>query len=383
VKTSPEFIPLAEALGEARAAGEIPDDSFESLGELIAHGERATPKPTAPVKPKTLAEFVNEFSPIAFRIEPTVRSASVYALTAKTGSGKTGLLTITALAVATGRADIIGMEVEKCRVVYCAFENPDDVRMRLMVACFQLTIDAAEVLDDILIIDLRSSPEALIETLKAHGKDRPFGLVIIDTYAAAFDGKDINDNVQAGEFVRRLRPISQLPGLPSVIIAAHPVKGAAPDNLIPYGGGAILNELDGNLVLKKDPASGLVELHWQGKFRGLEFKPKFFRFDIVSSPDVIDKKGNQIALPILRPATEEDAEQREAASVNSDMAVLRAMAADEKASIRDLAAKIGVHRSKVERTLQRFEKAKLAENIVGKWSLTSKGRKASDGGDND
>jgi hypothetical protein len=275
------------------------------------------------------------------------------------------------------------MEVEKCRVVYCAFENPDDVRMRLMVACFQLNIDSAQVLDDILIIDLRVSPEALVEVLKMRGNDRPFGLVFVDTFAAAFDGKDVNDNVASGEFIRRLRPISQLPGFPSVVVAAHPVKGASPDNLVPYGGGAILNEVDGNLVLKKDPASGLVELHWQGKFRGLEFKPKFFRFDIVSSPDVIDKKGNQIALPILRPATEDDAERREQASVNSDRAILQAVFADPSGSVRSWATVTNLTKSAVGRKLQSLAAQKLVEKTLDQWSVTAKGQKAIRGGNDD
>ena len=68
----------------------------------------------------------------------------------------------------------------------------------------------------------------------------PFSLIIGDTLQALFDGNDINDNVQAGEFMRRRRPLTQIKGNPAVIVAAHPVKNAAADNLIPYGGGAIL-----------------------------------------------------------------------------------------------------------------------------------------------
>ena len=39
-----------------------------------------------------------------------------------------------------------------------------------------------------------------------------------------------------------------MPGEPCVIVACHPVKNASDDNLIPRGGGAFLNEVDGNLT---------------------------------------------------------------------------------------------------------------------------------------
>ena len=119
---------------------------------------------------------------------------------------------------------------------------------------------------------------------------------MIDTLAAFFDGTDANDNVQAGEFIRRLRPLTQLDGHPSVLVAAHPVKNAAEDNLVPYGGGAILNEVDGNLTLAKT-GGGAVKMHWQGKLRGVEFDPLFFRIEAASSPLVIDARGRQVLMP--------------------------------------------------------------------------------------
>jgi hypothetical protein len=35
--------------------------------------------------------------------------------------------------------------------------------------------------------------------------------------------------------------------------------------VVPYGSGAILNEIDGNLTLWKKRETGVVSLHWQGK----------------------------------------------------------------------------------------------------------------------
>jgi hypothetical protein len=92
---------------------------------------------------KSVDAFCREYTPISYAIEPFVRSASLYTLTAKTGAGKTALLIGMALAVATGRDNLLGREVTKGRVAYVAAENPDDLRMRIMVAAFLWNIDLA------------------------------------------------------------------------------------------------------------------------------------------------------------------------------------------------------------------------------------------------
>jgi len=81
-------------------------------------------------------------------------------------------------------------------------------------------------------------------------------------------------------------------------IAAHPVKNAADDNLVPYGGGAILNEVDGNLTMRKI-SSTRTEMHWQGKIRGIEFNPLQFEFREITSDSVRDAKGLLLKMPFL------------------------------------------------------------------------------------
>ena len=119
-----------------------------------------------------------------------------------------------------------------------------------------------------MILDIRIKPEEVFAKIQKLADADPFTLVIVDTFAAFFDGNDTNDATQGGEFMRRLRPLTKIGGLPTVVVAAHPIKNAPEDNLIPYGSGAILNEVDGNLTLWKQPATGFVSLHWQGKLRG-------------------------------------------------------------------------------------------------------------------
>lgn len=325
---------------------------------------------------KSVGAFCSEFIPPSFAIESIVRSASLYTLTAKTGAGKTAFNVVAALAVATGRKDILGREVACGRVAYLACENPDDIRMRIMIAAFKLGIDIAELGDRIVVLDRREKPELVALELASLATAGPFALIIVDTLAGIFDGDNINDNVEGGDFMRRLRPLTVIEGRPSVVVSAHPVKHAGEASLIPYGGGAILNEVDGNLTLWKDGESAVVRLHWQGKFRGAEFEPILFRFEISNSPNILDAKGQLLQLPTLRPTSEENAEDRQKSGHAADAALLRAMIDSPSASIRDLGAAIGCAKSAIERKLSRLTREKLVKNVLGKWNITEAGRKA-------
>ena len=79
-------------------------------------------------------------------------------------------------------------------------------------------------------------------------------LVIVDTSAAYFEGDDENNNTQAGKHARLLRRLTTVSGAPTVLVACHPTKAASNDSLLPRGGGAFLNEMDGNLACQKHDA---------------------------------------------------------------------------------------------------------------------------------
>jgi hypothetical protein len=159
--------------------------------------------------------------------------------------------------------------------------------------------------------------------------------------------------------MRRLRPLTKLKGKPAVLVAAHPIKNAPEDNLLPYGSGAVLNEVDGNLTLWKNSGTGIVSLHWQGKLRGLDFEPLNFRLDSISSPDLLDAKGRQFLLPVLRPCDAASAQQREAAETNLDIELLRTMIAEPDGSQEDWGRAIGRSKSSVNARLQKLKASKL------------------------
>jgi hypothetical protein len=53
------------------------------------------------------------------------------------------------------------------------------------------------------------------------------------------------------------------------------LRPATADNLLPAGGGSFLNQVDGNLTAAK--TDNTTELHFQGKFRGVDFAPLISR----------------------------------------------------------------------------------------------------------
>jgi hypothetical protein len=325
---------------------------------------------------KSIGEFCAEYQPLSYAIEEIVRTSSIYALTAVTGSGKTSFLVIAALAIGTARSDLLGREVKPGRVAYCAFENPDDVRMRFMIAAWRFGIDLDALGDKIQIVDARQKPEAILIALDAASASGEFVLIVVDTLQAAFYGDNLNDNVQTGELVRQYRLLTtQLKGHPAVVIAAHPVKNAASENLTPYGGGAILNELDGNLTLTRG-AGGNISLHWQGKLRGPDFEPMIYRIDLIVSPQILDAKGRCVHLPVMRPLTDSELLHRAAAEVDTRMKLLKAIADEPKGTQRLWAEQIGRRASIVNRQLKKLQNDGLGDKSGGRWVLTAKGRRA-------
>jgi len=192
----------------SRPFGSIYDDSPDDIGREWndvppwrgpnGHDVKAPP----PVKFKTLVDFCREYVPLAYAVEPLLRTSALYTLTARTGHGKTAFLIVTALAIATGRPDILGLEVARGRVAFLTFENPDDVRMRFMIAAFLLNIDLDEIAGSIVVLDIRIKPEEVLAKIQKLADADPFTLIIVDTFAAFFDGNDTNDATQGGEFMR-------------------------------------------------------------------------------------------------------------------------------------------------------------------------------------
>jgi hypothetical protein len=162
--------------------------------------------------------------------------------------------------------------------------------------------------------------------------------------------------------------------VPSVIVACHPIKNPTKDNLEPYGGGSTMNEFDGNFTLWAE--DDRVEWGWN-KIRGPEFDTRYFYIEKLGSPHILDQKGRQPLLPVMRPMSANDAQRCEQMSGNLDIELLKAMIANPSGTQSDWARDIGRSKSSVNNRLQNLKRDRLVEELVkGKWRVTTKGIKA-------
>lgn len=327
------------------------------------------------------SDFVATFEPPDYLIESILQRRFIYSLTGLTGSGKSAVALLLCACTALKRA-LAGCAVERGRALYLAGENPDDIKMRWILMSEKMNFDIDKI--DVHFIEggqlLSQNIRRIHEEVKQLGSVE---LIIVDTSAAYFEGDSENDNTQAGEHARRLRSLTQLPGGPCVIINCHPTKYASGDNtLIPRGGGAFLNEMDGNMPCIND--DGLVRIQRDNaKFRGPQWDPITFELLTLTTSKITDSKGRLIPTVMARALSDQEYRERERTVHKDEDKLLVFMVNNESASIADMAeVALGTEgtksgkKSRVWRILQTLEKAKLVKKIRGKYELTKEGAKA-------
>jgi hypothetical protein len=334
-----------------------------------------------PFRALSKSEFVAGFVPPDYLLEGILQRRFIYSLTAQTGHGKTALALLIARLVGGSdpKAALGKHTAEKGQVVYFAGENPDDLRMRVLGDTALYEDDAARI----WFIPGTFSIEAMREKIEAEIK-RLGGvdLVIIDTSAAYFNGKDELSNTEMGAHARLLRTLTTLSGGPCVFVLCHPVKHVTdPSQLLPRGGGAFVAEVDGNLTLWKHDGV-LLDLHHTDKLRGPGFEPISLRLETVTTTRLTDRKGR--LMPTVRAVWITDAEtERETEDARGDEdALLRTLLIPDQ-SIADLANACGwrtssgdPYKSKIQRILKRLEKDKLVSTKRGVAMLTEAGKAA-------
>lgn len=359
--------------------GDVSDwlDGGGNAAELAKIME-ATTALASPTLIVTSADFIAGFIPPDYLIDGLVQRRFVYSLTAPTGTGKTAVALLLCAFVALGRS-IGEYQLEQGRVLYLAGENPDDVRMRWLAMAEAMDFDINTVPVHFLpgVFKL-SEIEARIKTEVE--KIGPVSLVVVDTSAAYFEGAEENANVEMGLHARRMRNLVTLPGGPCVLVACHPVKNAAPDNLLPRGGGAFVAEVDGNLTLSK--ADAIVTMHWQGKFRGPDFAPIPFQLSSATASALRDSKGRTIPTVIARAMSERERSMAEANTRSDEDLLLIAIGEQDRASMSGLAdalqwsnSKGKPDKSRVQRSADRLRKAGYVKMERGALGLSEKGKK--------
>ncbi len=263
---------------------------------------------------------------------------------------------------------VCGREVTKGRVLYFAGENSTDVRMRWFAATQQLGMEPEDF--DLRFVDGGGKLSQIVPLIKREVGTDPYSLIIIDTSAAYFDGDDDNNNIQALAHAKRMRELTRLPGNPTVLACCHPVKNASEDNLLPRGGGAFLNEMDGNLTSRRNDLA--VEMHW--------FSPMTFQLKIVTHPKLVDSRSRRMPTVVACPLSEEGQKEMAANLERDEDLVLGAISSNPRGSLADHARTLGwPHRDslpnkmRVSRAVASLKGHKLVTKFRNTMKLTPDG----------
>jgi AAA domain len=332
------------------------------------------------------SEFTASFVPPEYLVDGLLQAGFLYSLTGATGAGKTAITLRLAASTALGMV-FAGRETTKRRVLYLAGENPVDVRMRWIALGQQMDFDTDTI--EVFFIEGVFRISEMTERLQQEASERggDFGLVVVDTGPAFYEGDDENNRVQQGEHADLLRALTRIiPGNPTVIANCHPVKNAAADNLIPAGGGNFLNKVDGNLTAAKTDST--IEIHWQGKFRGVEFGPIHFMLRTVTHERLKTSKGRLMPTVVCEWLTEAAKETITKQAISDEDQMLKLINAEPQASYSSLAAKMGwklhneePNKMRAKRCVAALIGAKLVTKVRIGHELTRAGKEALKGGE--
>jgi len=369
------------AINGARAKGWTPQEHVPNFDHAPAP-TATDPAPTKSAwKVQTAADFTADFVSPEYLIDGIVQRGRLYTLTAPTGSGKTAVMLYAATAIASGM-QFCGVDVEQGDVLFLAGENPDDVRARVIATMDFYGIDTSKC--RLHFIAGTFSIRADLERLREEAAKLPnLLLVVVDTFAAYFDGEDENSNAQALDFARVVRRLTAIDSKPAVIMPAHPVKNATRQNLAPKGGSSLVNEVDGNLTLWN--SDGLLSMHWQVKHRGPDFEPLTLELDRKECDRLKDRKGRIIPTILAKPVLEMRAIQLASERLSIEDRLLLNIADDPSLSQRQRCLAVGITRrdgtadtARITRVIGELASQKLIRKFRTKWELTKDGERAVD-----
>lgn len=332
----------------------------------------ATPEVIADFKISSSADFLANLQPLEYLIDGILPTGVVYSLTGHAGHGKTTLALQFALAVSTGE-DFHGNTTSQGSVLILAGENPYNVKWQYAAALAARGLQAADA--DVHFVEGRFSIDQWTEVLRAKMKAMPnLKMIIVDSLQAFFEGDNDNDNSQMVTMAHKIRELADIETRPAMLIIAHPAgKTPSKDNLVPRGGGAFLNEIDGNLTVWSQDSSQQT-LHHSQKFRGAGFDPMEWVMQIHEFEHLADIHGTPLKLPVSRPELTIEAANREV-QISDLLAKYLDLAEQKRApSEREAATLWGVSRRKVRAVIDTAKDEKLIRRHARTYAITQGGK---------
>lgn len=319
------------------------------------------------------ATFLSDLRPLEYLIDGLLPVGVTYSLTGHAGHGKTTLALQFALCVALGQ--MFGTrETSQGAVLIFAGENPYNVKWQYAAALAARGLKPEDV--PIYFVQGRFSIKEWSEVVRSKMETIPnLKLVIVDSLQAFFEGDNDNDNSQMVEMAHKMRALCDIERRPAQLIIAHPAgKTPSKDNLVPRGGGAFLNEIDGNLTVWSQDASQQT-LHHSQKFRGAGFDPMEWVMQVHEFDHLADIHGTPLKLPVSRPETTVERSSREKQSDDLLERYLLTVEADQALSVREGSLQFNVSRYRMEQVIKTAKDEKLMKRYAKTYVLTDGGRK--------
>lgn len=373
-------VPRAMAEAIIKEACPVWDENVENLIETAYQKfYQPEPKPVE-VTPQTIqdfkidssAEFLSDLKPLEYLVDGILPMGVTYSLTGYAGHGKTTLALQFALSIARGEL-FADRDTSKGRVLILAGENPYNVKWQYAAALAARGLKPQDV--DIHFVQGRFSITEWTDVLRAKMEAMPdLKLVIIDSLQAFFEGDNDNDNAQMVEMAHRLRGLCETSQRPALLIIAHPAgKTPQKDNLVPRGGGAFLNEIDGNLTVWSQDATQQT-LHHSQKFRGAGFDPIEWVMQTHEFPHLTDSHGTPLKLPVSRPESVIERANRENASDGYLRQYLDLVEQGKAPSVRETAARFNISRWKMQQIIETAKTEKLIRRHAKTYVITDGGK---------
>ncbi|WHO79694.1 AAA family ATPase [Rhizobium leguminosarum] len=318
-------------------------------------------------------KFMERMQPPDYLVDGLLLRGRTYTLTGPTGHGKTLVALLMAIRISRGEW-FCGRKCRKGPVAFFAAENPDNVRIQFFALCAEMGIEPETVdirwHDGLFALD---TAVAAVRSDLARCPDLAF--CAFDSLQAFFQGDDDNANMAMLDLALDFRDLTAAhPNRPASMIIAHPIKNASKGNLLPRGGSAITNELDGNLTCWAD--NGIVELHNHGKFRGVPFDPIKMELAVVKPDGLLDARGDQMGCTIVRPLPEGRESEILRQAGNREIAILEAIERSPDINQTALASLLSVGRATIQRDLDALTKKKWIRDYSGRKKIMAEGERA-------
>ena len=373
-------IPQAEAaLQKYLAAKKAQEDSdrliVEMLGPPVDHESQSLidvpPIEYIPVSAKLIDAEITGFD---YVIENIFIKGYQYTLTGSNNHGKTTLMALMIEAITSGGL-FAGNRVIQGNVLILSGENVTDTILKFRLLP-NTNLDLINIIP--LSFDMKQSVEDVLTQIKFCGIK--YVAVFVDSAQAYFGRGDMNGNSEILDHFKAMRRFTAIEGNPFVCILAHPVKNPDPSNLVPYGGGSVMNEIDTNLTLITT-RDGIATLGIQKKRQ-----PGFADINFALKSEVVKGLMTNFGSPVTSSRFEHipyvEAAKIEQMNLDDQDVVLMLFDSEIPPSLQNIGKKVwpdlveGASKSRAKRVISDLCDLRFVEKTTGgKYELTARGRK--------